>query len=91
MTAAAQPGVAGPFRVTIDSDSGWIRYRVEDTGGDLDPFFAWRERDMLLVSYDPLATTDLKQVLDPRDWEHEFGGYCSYQELLHAVETAGKP
>jgi hypothetical protein len=78
--------------VTLDNPNGMdqFRYRAEDPRGDLGPFYVWREDAGLVASTDPRATVDLRQLIDPEEWDAEYGGAVTYAELVAAVEKAGR-
>lgn len=73
----------------IERSYGQITYIIRDTSKTLDPFYIRREEDYLYACGSITATIDHWRMIDPRDWEDEYGGLCSYAGLLDLVETAG--
>lgn len=72
----------------IAPDYAQMYVRVEDPTGALAPFYVWRQDGGLLASHSAHATTDIQKLVDPDEWNDEYGGLCPYHVLAILVDAA---
>lgn len=77
-----------PFRIRRGVAGSQFVYKVIDDTGALDPFYVWREGDSLWAANEPLATIQLRRLIDPAEWNREYGGLIDYAELLRGAGAA---
>lgn len=77
----------GYVEVTDESDAlGTFYVRITDSGGLV---YSFREVE-IGDGYGRPEDSPLPQLINPTEWETEFGGLCSYEDLRSAVEEALK-
>ncbi|MGH2966325.1 MAG: hypothetical protein ACRDMH_13245 [Solirubrobacterales bacterium] len=84
----------GSIRVRVEqrgaNGGGQLVYRVTDESGDLHPFYVWREGDSLWLVDERYASVDLRLLIEPADWDAEYGGLIEYADLFRLVEEVGR-